>query len=77
MYIDIDIMTIPWHLQSIPVAPNRFNPRNTEDRISRRTWTENVTQSDRMAERVRKFEAIQKKYPHYSVNEILRIMRPL
>ena len=70
-------MTIPWHLQTTPVAPNRFNPRNTEDRISRRIWTENVTQRDRVAEQARKFEFLQKKYPYYTANEILRIMRPL
>lgn len=66
---------IPWHLQTIPVAANRYNPRNLEDRISRRTWVDNVTKRDKAAERMRRFEAIQKKYPHYTMNEILRIMR--
>jgi len=69
------IMVVPWHLQSYPVGPNRFNPRNREDQISRKTWTDNVTQRDRGVERQRVFDNLRKKYPDYPVQAILRLMR--
>jgi hypothetical protein len=67
----------PWHLQSYPVGPNTFNPRNREDTCSRKTWTKNVTERDRLAERQRRFEQIRKKYPDMALPAIMRLMRSL
>jgi hypothetical protein len=71
-----DRMTgFPWHLQTYPAGPNTFNPRNREDTCSRKTWTKNVTDRDRLAERQRRFDQIRKKYPDLPVPAVVKLMR--
>ncbi len=69
--------TVPWHVQATPFSVNRFNPRCLEDRVSRRTWTNNVTKRDREAEKRRIFDTLKKKYPSYTSYDIMRMMRSI
>ena len=57
--------------------PNKFNPLNRDDTKSRKTWTENVTQRDKAAERQRLYQKLVNRFPDYTEKAIMRIMRSL
>ena len=55
----------------------KYDPRCREDRISRSIWDNNVTQRDRVAEKQRIISAMIKKFPEYSMEEVLRMLRSI
>lgn len=53
----------------------KYDPRSREDRISRVVWEKNITQRDRDVERQRRIEFMLKKFPAYSLEQILKRLR--
>lgn len=67
---------VAWHAET-PAPMKKYDSRCREDRISRSVWDNNVTQRDRIAEKQRRIEAMMTKYPDYSLEQILRILRSI
>ena len=67
---------VAWHAET-PAPMKKYDPRCREDRISRSIWDNNVTQRDRVAEKQRIISAMIKKFPEYSMEQVLRMLRSI
>jgi len=54
-----------------------YNPRCKSDKVSRDTWTENITNVDRARERLYKYKALKKEYPDYEIHQVLRLLNSI
>lgn len=54
-----------------------YNPHCKSDRVSRDTWTENITNIDRAREKLYNYKMLKHKYHDYEIHQVLRLLNSI